>query len=61
MIEAPTLVPELTFFLLPTTPIPPGYGAVLYYSIPPFETWELIGSVFPEKPSGSFRTGMTDK
>jgi Protein of unknown function (DUF775) len=59
MIAEPATIPELTFFLLPSTPIPAGYGAVLYFSIPPFEHWVLIGSVTLDKPSGSFRTGFT--
>jgi hypothetical protein len=58
-VEDPTSVPELTFFMLPTTPIPEGYGGVLYYSLPPFDNWELLGCVSPEKPSGVFRTGWT--
>ena len=59
LLETPYLIPELTFFLLPSTPVPPGYGAILYYSVPPFTDWEILGCVFPEKPSGSFRTGWT--
>ena len=59
MLENPSLIPEITFFILPSTPIPVGYGAILYYSIPPFQSWEILGSVSPEKPSGSFRTGWT--
>jgi hypothetical protein len=57
----PLGVNELTFFLLPNTPIPPGYGAVLYYSVPPFQNWEVLGCVFPDKPSGIFRTGWSTK
>lgn len=57
VLEQPATVTELTFFLLPSTPIPPGCGAILYYSLPPFQTWVLIGSVDPSKPSGIFRTG----
>eukprot|EP00428_Durinskia_dybowskii_P065411 CAMPEP_0170386398 /NCGR_PEP_ID=MMETSP0117_2-20130122/17013_1 /TAXON_ID=400756 /ORGANISM="Durinskia baltica, Strain CSIRO CS-38" /LENGTH=163 /DNA_ID=CAMNT_0010642217 /DNA_START=87 /DNA_END=575 /DNA_ORIENTATION=+ len=56
VIEQPATVTELTFFLLPTTVIPPGYGAILYYSVPPFQNWILIGSIDPSKPSGIFRT-----
>lgn len=52
---------DLTFFMLPSTPIPPGFGGVLYYSKPPFTDWELLGCVSPEKPSGVFRTGWTTK
>lgn len=57
VIDYPASIAELTFFLLPNTPIPPGYGAILYYSIPPFQNWVLLGSVDPSKPSGIFRTG----
>lgn len=60
-IEQPRFVNEITFFLLPTTPIPAGFGAILYYSVPPFLTWEIIGSVSPAKPSGIFRTGWATK
>lgn len=59
IIESPGSVPELTFFLLSSTVIPIGFGAILYYAIPPFANWEIIGSVSPDKPSGSFRTGWT--
>jgi hypothetical protein len=59
VIDNPSFVTEITFFLLPTTPIPPGYGAILYYSIPPFQNWELLGSLDITKPSGTFRTGWT--
>lgn len=57
MVPYPTAVSEITFFLFPSTIIPPNYGAILYYSIPPFQQWELLGSIDPEKPSGVFRTG----
>lgn len=57
-LQDPTSVAELTFFLLPTTPVPPGYGAILYYAAPPsFDGWEMLGAITPEKPSGIFRTG----
>jgi hypothetical protein len=57
----PVPVSEITFFLLPNAPIPPGYGAALYYSVPPFQNWEVLGCVFPDKPSGIFRTGWSTK
>jgi len=57
-LENPTAVAELTFFLLPSTPVPPGHGAILYYAAPPsFDAWVLLGAISPEKPSGIFRTG----
>ena len=59
-IENPMLFPDLVFFLLPgTNNIPPGHGALIYYSVTPFTNWILLGSVSPDKPSGSFRTGWT--
>lgn len=57
VVENPAYVSELTFFLLPTTVVPPGFGAILYYSLSPFQSWEVIGSIDPSKPSGIFRTG----
>eukprot|EP01035_Chromulina_nebulosa_P021196 gene21196-27458_t len=59
MIQQPSTVPEITMFLLPTAPIPNGFGAILYYSLPPFQAWEIIGCVTIDKPSGSFRTNWT--
>ena len=57
-LQDPTSVAELTFFLLPTTPVPPGHGAILYYAAPPsFDSWVMLGAISPEKPSGVFRTG----
>jgi hypothetical protein len=56
VLENPSGVSEITFFLLPSTPIPPGFGAILYYAVPPFQNWTLLGSVSPTKPSGIFRT-----
>jgi hypothetical protein len=50
----PQIVPEITFFLQPgaETSIPAGFGAVLYYSVPPLDSWEILGSVTPQKPTG---------
>ena len=59
LIEQPGFINEITFFLLPSTPIPPGFGAILYYTVAPFQNWTMIGSVSPSKPSGIFRTGWT--
>ena len=61
-LHEPTSCNEITFFLLPQVSIPPGYGAVLYYSKSPmYDQWEMIGAVTPEKPSGIFRTGWSTK
>jgi hypothetical protein len=59
VIESPGSVSDITFFLLPTATIPHGYGAILYYSLPPFQNWILLGSVDPSKPSGVFRTNWS--
>lgn len=59
IIDYPATVAEITFFLLPNTPIPPGYGAILYFAVPPFNSWVLLGAVTANKPSGIFRTGWS--
>lgn len=66
-IQYPSIVSELTFFLVPNAAIPYGYGAILYYStgVASMENWStgnewvILGSISPEKPSGTFRTGWT--
>lgn len=40
----PATVTEITFFLLPSSPCPPGFGAVLYYSVNQ-QTWDILGAV----------------
>ncbi|CAN0135036.1 unnamed protein product [Pylaiella littoralis] len=52
----PREVDEVVFFLLPTSPVPPGHAAVLYFSVPNSEHWEVLGAVGFNKPSGIFRT-----
>lgn len=61
IVEQPTTVTEITFFLLPSCPIPAGFGAILYVAVPPFQHWEVLGAVSPLKPSGIFRTGWSTK
>eukprot|EP00753_Platysulcus_tardus_P015603 PLAT5122.1.p1 GENE.PLAT5122.1~~PLAT5122.1.p1 ORF type:complete len:224 (+),score=48.16 PLAT5122.1:92-673(+) len=56
-VPEPYLVSDLTLFLLPEAGLPIGSGAVLYYSVPPFETWTLMGSVTTDRPSNIIRTG----
>eukprot|EP00904_Undaria_pinnatifida_P000953 jgi/Undpi1/10859/HiC_scaffold_3.g01385.m1 len=60
----PREVDEIVFFLLPSSPVPPGHAAVLYFSVPSsstgaFEQWEVLGAVAAAKPSGVFRTGWS--
>ncbi|KAF0694822.1 Aste57867_14346 [Aphanomyces stellatus] len=56
-IPYPEQVTDITFFLLPHSPVPPGFAAVLYFAVPHLQNWQLIGGVFAEKPSAIFRTG----
>ena len=58
-VNDPCSVAELTFFLIPSAPIPQGYGVILYYALPPFQNWEIIGTIDSSKPSGTFRTGWS--
>ena len=58
-IPAPAQVAEVVFFLLPTSPLPAGSGAVLYYAAPPFTNWELLGSIDHSCPSAILRTGWS--
>jgi hypothetical protein len=59
-IPEPVSIPEITFYMQPSAMalIPEGFGAVLYYTTNGTD-WELLGSIFSEKPSGTFRTGWT--
>lgn len=48
---------EITVFLLPDAPeLPPDQGIVIYWSIPPFEDWRLLGTLTNNCPSAVFRT-----
>lgn len=59
LIDQPWSITEVTFFLVNNGCIPPGYGAILFYAVPPFTNWVLLGSIDPSKPSGIFRTSWT--
>ena len=41
-VAAPSTITEITFFLLPTSPLPPGFGAILYYTVDQVH-WEILG------------------
>lgn len=66
-IQYPSIVSELTFFLVPNAVIPHGCGAILYYctGIASMENWStgnewiILGAISPDKPSATFRTGWT--
>ena len=53
----PSTVNELSFFMLPGAQLPQGMGVALYYSLPPYELWNILGAVHEGAPSGVFRTG----
>ena len=63
-VEYPQTISEVVLSLLPNSPVPEGYGAVLYYSIPPYDenntldNFQVLGAVTWEKPSGIFRTAF---
>ena len=63
-IEFPQTISEIVLSLLPTSPVPEGCGAVLYYSLPPYDenntldNFQVLGAVTWEKPSGIFRTAF---
>lgn len=58
-IPEPGTIPEVTFYMQPDalSMIPSGFGAVLYYCTGSENV--LLGSIFAEKPSGTFRTGWS--
>ena len=59
MIELPqpSSIPELGVFLQPGATLAPTQGLVLYWALPPYETWTALGTVSAERPSAILRTG----
>lgn len=49
-VPCPAQVTDLTFFLLPGVQLPPGAGVGLYYALPPFAEWTVLGALTAEKP-----------
>lgn len=49
-VPLPSQVTDLTFFLLPGVMLPPGSGVALYYAMPPFTEWTVLGALTAEKP-----------
>ena len=60
-LQYPASIHEITFFLLPSSPaLPPGHGAVVYYSSPPTDgqlqgvagsgttEWQVLGAIHAE-------------
>lgn len=58
-IANPGVVPDVTFFIMPDAliSVPEGQGFILYYSVPPSQNWQVLGTLTRQKPSGIFRTG----
>ena len=56
VLDNPKDVTEVCFFM--TSALPEGMGAMLYFAVPPFTKWEIIGAIGPGKPSGVFRTSF---
>ena len=62
VIDNAASVAEVSFFMMPGAVLPPGFGALLYYSTgPAFNEWEVIGGIGPGRPSGIFRTGWNTR
>lgn len=59
MIELPqpSSIPELGVFLQPGAVLPPSAGLVIYWALPPFESWTALGTVSAAQPSAILRTG----
>mgnify|MGYP006090216305 FL=1 len=54
----PQTVPTIMLFLIPSNPIPPNHGIVLYCSSPTNPSlWSFLGSVTQTSPSKLLRTG----
>uniref|UniRef100_A0A7S2TES9 Hikeshi-like domain-containing protein n=2 Tax=Sar TaxID=2698737 RepID=A0A7S2TES9_PROMC len=53
----PGLISDLSFFLLPGATVPPNTAMALYYSVPPFQMWNILGSISDVTPSATFSTG----
>lgn len=50
---------ELTMFLLEA--LPADKGAIIFYALPPFEEWRVLGTLTSDRASTVFRTGwITD-
>lgn len=64
-------VNEIVFFILPSIPLPPDHGIIVYWQISaqpsqqnPSQSastgFELLGAVTPDRPSGVFQTGWSE-
>lgn len=49
-------IKNLSVFLTGTSPLPEGYGAIVYFCWPPFEDkkWQVLGYISNSKPSAFF-------
>mmetsp|Transcript_18102 Transcript_18102/g.30164 ORF Transcript_18102/g.30164 Transcript_18102/m.30164 type:complete len:97 (+) Transcript_18102:45-335(+) len=57
-IPAALEIKELTFFMLGTVPLPDGFVAAVYISLPPYSAWQYIGCVSNDNPSAILRIGF---
>ncbi len=56
----PETVEQVCFSLLPNFPLR-DCSVVLYYTLPPGEAWNMLGTVSTIKPSAVFTTGWSEK
>lgn len=56
-VPGPGTLPEVGFFLLPGATLPAGTGLAVYWALPPYEDWAILGTVLGTAPSGIWRTG----
>lgn len=56
-VPMPAAITDLTFFLLPGVQLPTGAGVALYYAMPPFQEWAVLGALTAEKPRWVRRYG----
>jgi len=56
-VSAPRECAEVVIFRLPGVELPPDTGVAVFFSAPPFETWQLLGTMRAGVHSAVFRTG----
>lgn len=56
-LEAPAAISEVSLFLLPGNDFPADKGIAVYYGVPPYSEWTLLGTLHAGRKSATFRTG----
>ena len=51
LLDNATDIHNISVFMTGTQPFPPGMGAVVYFSWPPYEHWSYLGWITNDKPS----------